>query len=47
LADFTRGKSFEDYAADALLRSAVERQLGLFSSRRLPTSRPSLRSGTS
>jgi uncharacterized protein with HEPN domain len=27
LADFTRGKSFEDYAADALLRFAVERQL--------------------
>ena len=27
LADFTGGKSFEDYAADALLRSAVERQL--------------------
>ena len=27
LADFTRDKSFEDYAADALLRSAVERQL--------------------
>ncbi len=27
LADFTRGKSFDDYAADALLRSAVERQL--------------------
>jgi uncharacterized protein with HEPN domain len=27
LADFTKGKSFEDYAADALLRSAVERQL--------------------
>ena len=27
LADFTRGKRFEDYAADALLRSAVERQL--------------------
>jgi uncharacterized protein with HEPN domain len=27
LADFARGKSFEDYAADALLRSGVERQL--------------------
>jgi uncharacterized protein with HEPN domain len=27
LADFTKGKTFEDYAADALLRSAVERQL--------------------
>ena len=27
LADFTRGKSFDDYAAEALLRSAVERQL--------------------
>ena len=27
LADFTRGKSFEDYAAEARLRSAVERQL--------------------
>lgn len=27
LADFTRAKSFDDYAADALLRSAVERQL--------------------
>ena len=27
LADFSRGKSFEDYAADALLHSAVERQL--------------------
>jgi uncharacterized protein with HEPN domain len=26
LADFTRGKSFTDYAGDALLRSAVERQ---------------------
>jgi len=27
LADFTRGKGFEDYDADALLRSGVERQL--------------------
>jgi len=27
LADFTSGKSFDDYVADALLRSAVERQL--------------------
>src|SRR5690242_9199613 len=27
LSDFTRGKTFEDYAADVLLRSAVERQL--------------------
>ena len=27
LADFTKGKIFDDYAADALLRSAVERQL--------------------
>ena len=26
LIDFTRGKTFTDYAADALLRSAVERQ---------------------
>ena len=25
--EFVRGKSFADYAADALLRSAVERQL--------------------
>jgi uncharacterized protein with HEPN domain len=27
LAEFTTGKTFADYAADALLRSAVERQL--------------------
>ena len=27
LAAFTEGKRFEDYAVDALLRSAVERQL--------------------
>ena len=27
LADFTKDKTFDDYAADALLRSAVERQL--------------------
>jgi uncharacterized protein with HEPN domain len=27
LADFSRGKTYEDYAADVLLRSAVERQL--------------------
>jgi uncharacterized protein with HEPN domain len=27
LGDFTRGKTFDDYAADALLRSGVERQL--------------------
>ena len=27
LVDFTRGKTFEDYADDALLRSGVERQL--------------------
>ncbi len=27
LAEFTRNKSFEDYADDPLLRSAVERQL--------------------
>lgn len=26
LSEFTRGKTFEDYAASALLRSAVERQ---------------------
>src|SRR5437899_2988534 len=26
LAEFTRGKSFADYTADAMLRSAVERQ---------------------
>lgn len=26
LLEFTRGKRFEDYAADALLRSGVERQ---------------------
>jgi uncharacterized protein with HEPN domain len=27
LSEFTNGKTFPDYAADALLRSAVERQL--------------------
>jgi uncharacterized protein with HEPN domain len=27
LADFIAGKTFDDYASDALLRSAVERQL--------------------
>ena len=27
LAEFTRGKTFEDYASDGLLRSGVERQL--------------------
>ena len=27
LSDFSRGKAFNDYQADALLRSAVERQL--------------------
>ena len=27
LADFTKGRTFDDYSADALLRSAVERQL--------------------
>ena len=27
LADFTKGKTFDDYDADSLLRSAVERQL--------------------
>jgi uncharacterized protein with HEPN domain len=26
IADFTTGKSFDDYIADAMLRSAVERQ---------------------
>jgi uncharacterized protein with HEPN domain len=26
IADFTMGKSFDDYIADAMLRSAVERQ---------------------
>lgn len=26
---FTRGKRFEDYSSDAMLRSAVERQLGI------------------
>ncbi len=29
LAQFTKGKTFTDYCADALLRSAVERQFGL------------------
>jgi len=32
LADFTRGKTFEDYADDALLRSGVERQLEIIGS---------------
>jgi uncharacterized protein with HEPN domain len=27
LAEFTAGKTFEDYASNAMLRSAVERQL--------------------
>ena len=29
VARFTEGRSFRDYQADALLRSAVERQLGI------------------
>ena len=29
VADFTRGRTFFDYEADELLRSAVERQLGI------------------
>jgi uncharacterized protein with HEPN domain len=29
LIEFTRGKTFTDYASDALLRSAVERQFGI------------------
>jgi uncharacterized protein with HEPN domain len=29
IAGFVRGKSFEDYSADQMLRSAVERQFGI------------------
>ena len=28
IIDFTRGRSLEDYLRDAMLRSAVERELG-------------------
>ena len=30
LMDFTKGKTFEDYTKDALLRSGVERQLEIW-----------------
>lgn len=47
LEDFTRGKSFADYKADALLRAAVEREFILIGEALLQASKKELALGQS